>query len=189
MSYKKSPVKHPNHDLIADQKADREWSKKNAALSSASSKASSQGASLSAQAKKSGMTDTDYTASSSPANYGMKGMDFGNGLGSSKQKSKPMKKKASPAKNIDPVTIAIYAGFQAVTSMFSGAAERRRQRREEQWAREQELTRQKERKEDILMAKKQNITDKMFQSKQNAQSQAMSFASNMFGAFGSGRYG
>ena len=126
MSYKKSPVKHPNHDLIADQKADREWSKKNAALSSASSKISSQGASLTAQAKKSGMTDTDYTASSSPANYGMKGMDFGNGLGSSKQKSRPMKKKASPAKGgIDPVTIAIYAGVQAVTSFFSGRAARK----------------------------------------------------------------
>tara|TARA_R100000781_G_C4018899_1_gene106384 strand:- start:23 stop:589 length:567 start_codon:yes stop_codon:yes gene_type:complete len=187
MSYKKSPVKHPNHDLIADQKADREWSKKNAALSSASSKISSQGASLSAQAKKSGMTDTDYTASS-PANYGMKGMDFGNGLGSSKQKSKPMKKKASPAKS-DPVTAAlIYAGVSALTSFFGGRSARKEARRQERWQREQELTRQKERKEDILMAKKQNITDKMFSAKQNAQSQAMSFASNMFGAFGSGRY-
>ena len=181
MSYKKSPVKYEsNNDL---------WERKNAALSSASSKISSQGASLTAQAKKSGMTDTDYTASSSPANYGMKGMDFGNGLGSSKQKSRPMKKKASPAKGgIDPVTIAIYAGVQAVTSFFSGRAARKEARRQERWERELEETRKRERKEDILMAKKQNITDKMFQSKQNAQSQAMSFASNMFGAFGSGRY-
>ena len=187
MSYKKSPVKHPNHDLIADQKADREWSKKNAALSSASSKISSQGASLTAQAKKSGMTDKDYTASSSPANYGMKGMDFGNGLGSNKQKSRPMKKKASPAKEM--VTAAlIYAGVSALTSFFGGRSARKEARRQERWQRELEETRQRERKEDILMAKKQNITDKMFQSKQNAQSQAMSFASNMFGAFGSGRY-